>query len=220
MPELLHPAVYVEEVDTVVRTIDGVPTSTTSSTWGTRLVKTRIVRRSRLHPRRCFGFRLKWQGRDVAGIEAIGGLDCTTDVVEYREGGNPIVRHEPGRTKYSPLMLEWGLVDDPEFEQWLNSVRRLGADPPDAASLKGIRRDVRIELFDEAGRTVLAYDVFRCWPSALRMLPALDARTLTIPVRLIRLENDGWERDLAVPMPAPPVGERKHGSRRRRAARR
>lgn len=212
MPKPTYPGVYIEEIDTVTRTIDGVPTS--SAPWETRIVGTRVVH-ERLHRRR-FGIRLIWDGREVAGIEAVGGLDCTTDVVEYREGGDNLSPHKlPGRTKYSSITLEWGLVDDPAFEEWLNSVRRLSGSPADVATLHDIRRDVRIELFDEAGRTVLAYDVFRCWPSALRMLPALDARVGTMPVRLIRLENEGWERDTTVTAPPAPGGKRKRRARRR-----
>ncbi len=47
------------------------------------------VNAQRLDPYKNFKFRLKWDGKVVAGISKVSGLKRTTDVVKHREGGDP-----------------------------------------------------------------------------------------------------------------------------------
>ena len=68
-------------------------------------------------------------------------------------------------------------------------------------SLNEFRKDIVIELYNEAGQKVRAYNVYRCWPSEYGALPDLDAGANAVAIEHIKLENEGWERDLAVTDP-------------------
>ena len=157
------------------------------------------VNPQRFDPYKNFKFRVKWDGRYVAGISKVSALKRTTEVVKHRIGGDPSSsRKSPGRTEYDPITLERGLTHDVDFEQWANKVWNFGSGLGAEVSLKDFRKDIRIEVLDEAGRTTLAYTVFRCWVSEWQTIPDLDANANAIAIQHIKLENEGWERDVAV----------------------
>ncbi len=153
----------------------------------------------RFDPYKNFKFLVKWDGHTVAGVSKVTGLKRTTEVIKHRIGGDPSSsRKSPGRTEYEPLTLERGLTHDVDFEQWANKVWNYGSGLGAEVSLKDFRKDIRIELLDEAGRTTLAYTAFRCWVSEWQAVPDLDANANAIAIQHIKLENEGWERDYAV----------------------
>ncbi len=159
----------------------------------------------RFDPYKNFKFRVKWDGRYVAGVSKVSALKRTTEVVEHREGGDPSTsRKSPGRTKYDPLTLERGVTHDIDFEQWANKVWNFGAGGGSEVSLADFRKDIIIDLFNEAGQKVMSYNVFRCWVSEFQALPELDANANAMAIQTLKLENEGWERDLAVTEPAEP----------------
>lgn len=81
----------------------------------------------RFDPYKNFKFRVRWDGRHVAGINRVGALRRTTEVVTHREGGDPSTeRRSPGKTSFEPITLERGVTHDPEFERWANKVWNLG----------------------------------------------------------------------------------------------
>lgn len=163
------------------------------------------VNPERFDPYKNFKFRIKWDGRFVAGVSKIGGLKRTTEVVEHREGGDPSsVRRSPGQTSYDAITLERGVTHDPEFENWANKVWAFGTGLGAEVSLKDFRKDVIIELYNEAGQLVHAYRVFRCWVSEYQALPELDASANAVAIQTLKLENEGWERDTAVTEPSEP----------------
>lgn len=165
------------------------------------------VNPQRLDPYKNFKFRIKWDGKYVAGVSRISALRRTTEVVEHREGGDPSSSHKsPGRTKYEAITLERGVTHDPEFERWANKVWKFGSATGAEVSLKDFRKDVLIELFNEAGQLVKSFRIYRCWPSEFQALPDLSADDpSTVAIELLRLENEGWERDEAVREPAEPT---------------
>ena len=159
----------------------------------------------RFDPYKEFKFRVKWDGKYVAGISKVSALKRTTEVIDYREGGEPsATRKSPGLTKFEPITLERGVTHDPEFEQWANKVWQFGAGLGNEVSLKDFRKDIVIELYNEAGQLVIAYKVFRCWVSEYQALPDLDANTNSVAIQSITLQNEGWERDVSVQEPAEP----------------
>jgi phage tail-like protein len=146
---------------------------------------------SRFDPYKNFKFRVQWDGRVVAGVSHIGALKRSTDVLEHREGGEPSSSHKvPGLTKYAPIVLKRGVTSDHAFEQWANEVYKLNGTP----DLAHFRKDVVIELLDDAGNTLLRYAVHQCWVSEYDALPGLDADMDAIAFESITLENEGWER--------------------------
>ena len=160
------------------------------------------VNTQRFDPYKNFKFRVKWDGRFVAGVSKISGLKRTTEVIEHREGGDPSSpRKSPGRTTYEPITIERGVTHDLEFEQWANKVWNFGSGLGAEASLKDFRKDIIIELYNEAGQLAIAYKLYRCWVSAYQALPDLDANNSAVLIQQITVENEGWERDYAVVEP-------------------
>lgn len=161
------------------------------------------VNTSRFDPYKNFKFRVKWDGRYVAGISKVGALKRTTEVVEHREGGDPSSgRKSPGRTKYEAITLERGVTHDVAFEQWVNKVWNFQSN--NEVSLKDFRKDIIIDLFNEAGQKVISYKVYRCWVSEYQALSDLDANANAVVIQSIKLENEGWERDPDVTEPTEP----------------
>ena len=163
------------------------------------------VNPQRFDPYKNFKFRVKWDGRYVAGISKVSALKRTTEVVEHREGGDPSTsRKSPGRTKYDAITLERGVTHDTEFEAWANKVWNFGSGLGAEVSLKDFRKDVIIDVYNEAGQLVLSYKVYRAWVSEFQALPDLDANANAVAIQHIKLENEGFERDVEVPEPAEP----------------
>jgi phage tail-like protein len=157
----------------------------------------------RFDPYKNFKFRVKWDGRYVAGVSKVSALKRTTEVVEHRAGGDPSSAHRsPGRTKYEAITLERGVTHDVDFEQWANKVWRLGNQLGQEMSLKDFRKDIVLELYNEAGQLVIAYKIYRCWVSEYQALPDLDANANAVAIAHLKLENEGWERDIEVAEPA------------------
>ena len=164
------------------------------------------VNPQRLDPYKNFKFRVKWDGRYVAGISKISALRRTTQLVDYREGGGPSSDHRsPGETAYAPIVLERGRTQDEEFEQWANKVWNLGAVLGMEVSLKDFRKDIYIELYNEAGQLVMAFKVYRCWPSEYVALSDLNSNgEAFVAIESLTLQNEGWERDTSVTEPQEP----------------
>ena len=163
------------------------------------------VNTQRFDPYKNFKFRVKWDGRYVAGISKVGALKRSTEVVEHREGGDPSTsRKSPGRTKYEAITLERGVTHDKAFEQWANKVWNFGAGLGSEVSLKDFRKDIIIELYNEAGQLVLAYKVYRCWVSEFQYQADCDANANAVLIQTLKLENEGIERDEEAPEPMEP----------------
>jgi len=162
----------------------------------------------RLDPYKNFKFRVKWDGRYVAGVSKVGSLKRTTEVVKHRDGGDPSTsRKSPGRTEYEAITLERGVTHDVEFERWANKVWNLGNGLGSEVSLKDFRKDVIIEMYNEAGQLAISYKVYRCWVSDYQPLPDLDANANAVAIQHIKLENEGWERDYEAKEPTEPTFE-------------
>jgi len=161
------------------------------------------VNAQRFDPYKNFKFRVKWDNRYVAGASKLSALKRTTEVVKHREGGDPSSsRKSPGRTEFEALTLERGVTHDKEFEQWSNKVWNYGAGLGKEVSLKDFRKDLIIEIYNEAGQLAISYKVFRCWVSEFQATSDLDANANAVLIQHLKLENEGWERDNEVAEPA------------------
>ncbi len=163
------------------------------------------VNPQRFDPYKNFKFRVRWDGRYVAGVSKVSALRRTTELVEHREGGDPsTTRKSPGRTRYEAVTLERGVTHDTEFERWANKVWNLGAGLGLEVSLEDFRKDIIIEVYNEAGQLALAYKVYRCWVSEYQAIADLDANANAVLIQTIKLENEGFERDYEVAEPDEP----------------
>ena len=160
---------------------------------------------NRFDPYKNFKFRLKWDGRYVAGISKVSALIRHTEVVEQRTGGDPSTsRKSPGRTNYEPVTLERGVTHDTAFEDWADKTYKYGAGAGSEVALASLRKDVRLEFLNEAGQLAIAYNLYRCWPSEYQALPELDANASGVALQHMVLQCEGWARDKAIPEPVEP----------------
>ena len=158
------------------------------------------VNPQRYDPYRNFKFRIKVDNNYVAGLSKCSALKKSTEMVEWREGGDPSTTHKlPGKTKYDAITLTAGVSHDTTFEDWANLVNNFQGDA--SMSLKNFRKNITIDVFNEADQKVLSYHVYRCWVSEFETLPELDANANAVMIQTIKLENEGWERDRAVAEP-------------------
>lgn len=160
-----------------------------------RLRRTKLARvganSERFDPYTEFKIRVPWDGRHVAGASKMSALNRATEVLEGREEDDPSVVGRPaGQTKCEAVSLERGLTHDPEFLHWASK----GCSTSSERSLRDARKDVIIEIFNEAGQLALAYKLFRCWVSEFQGLPELQACDNGVAVETLTMENDGWER--------------------------
>jgi phage tail-like protein len=164
------------------------------------------VNAGRFDPYKDFKFRVKWDGRHVPGVSYVSPLRRITEVVTHRDGGElSTSRRSPGRTMFEPIALARGVTHDTAFEDWARKVSNplggIGAE----VSLADFRKDIAIELYNEAGQLVKAYRVFRCWPSEYQALPELDANGNDVALEVLVLQHEGWERDRDVAEPTEPT---------------
>ncbi|MGH9893573.1 MAG: phage tail protein [bacterium] len=161
-----------------------------------------FTKNTRIDPYKNFKFLLFFEGRQdpVAGISKVSALKRMTEVVEHREGGDESTpRKAPGRTKFEAITLERGVTHDPDFEEWANLVYSTDGDA--AVSLAGYKRNLLLKVNNLQGVPVKAYRIFRCWVSEYTALPELDANANAVMIESTKVENEGWERDLAVVEP-------------------
>lgn len=168
----------------------------------------------RYDPYRDFRFRLKWDNNYVAGVSKCSALVRTPQVISHRAGGDPTTpRRMPGQSEYAAITLERGVTYDVAFEQWANKIwdyenttrddQQGGTDHQDV-SLKDFRKDIILEVYNEAGQKVIAYTIYRCWPSEFTALPEMDGLGNAVAIQSLKLENEGWERDSSVTEPTEP----------------
>lgn len=165
-----------------------------------------VANAQRFDPYKNFKYRLKWDGRYVAGISKCSSLKRTTEVVKHREGGDPSTsRKSPGRSEFEAITLERGVTHDTDFEAWAAKVWQIGVGLGSEVSLADFRKDVYLEFYNEAGQKVIAYKIYRAWVSEYQAMPDLDANANAVAIQHIKLENEGWERDISVTEPTEPT---------------
>ena len=153
-----------------------------------------IVNAHRLDPYKNYKFRIIWDGRPVLGVSKVGALKRTTQVVNYRSGGENSTDHKsPGRTTYDGLTMERGITHDPEFEKWANLVHPYSGDT--AMDLVNYKKELTLEVMNEKGHVAKRYFLHNCWVSEFTALPDLDANANAVAIENIKIELEGWERD-------------------------
>lgn len=163
------------------------------------------VNPNRLDPYKAFKFRVKWDGAYVAAVSWVSELRRVTAVIEERSGADPsAVRLAPGVTRYEPLVLRRGLTQDRAFRDWADLAWKFGAGLGSEVALGEFRKEITLELYNEAGQLVIAYRIHRAWVSQYQALPALDAQAGAVAIESITLEYEGFERDDSVVEPREP----------------
>lgn len=157
-----------------------------------------VVNTNRFDPYKSYMFRVRWDGQYVAGLSKMSALRRTTEPVTHRVGGDPShQRKSPGTSTFEAVTFERGVTHDPAFQDWANLVHSL--DNP--ISLANFRKDVIVDVFNEANQLALSYQLFRCWVSEYQALPEMDANTNAIAIETIKVEIEGFARDTDVTEP-------------------
>jgi len=158
---------------------------------------------ARINPYPNFKFRVKIDGKYVAGVSKVSLFARKTEVIKHRDGGYMSTSLKaPGRTEYDPITLERGVTHDMDFHDWANKVWNYGQKLGNEVSLKDFRKPaITIELLNEAGQLAMAYNVFRCWVSEYQAQADLDANANVVLIQHIKIENEGWEIDPSVTEP-------------------
>jgi phage tail-like protein len=159
---------------------------------------------NRFDPYRSFRFKVKWDNLYVAGLSKMGGLKRSTEMVEFREAGENITsRKLPGKTNYTAVTLEAGVTYDTTFEDWANLVNDFASHS--ILDLGEFRKNITVDIFNEAGVKAMSYNLFRCWVSEYQALPDLDASANAVAITTIKLEYEWFERDTSVTEPEGPA---------------
>src|SRR5271168_5610513 len=111
------------------------------------------VNADRRDPYKSYRFRVFFGGTGdaVAAVSKITALKRSSDVIDYKEGGNAIILKGLGRTKYEPITLERGVTQDNDFLNWANYTQVLDSGHPNT-SLANMRKQVRLQLLNEEGQ--------------------------------------------------------------------
>jgi phage tail-like protein len=159
-----------------------------------------VVNATRVDPYKNFKFRVLWDGKVVLGVSKVSTLKRTTEVVKHRSGGENSYDHKsPGRSSYEAVTMERGITHDVEFEKWANAVQSYAGDT--AMDLAGYKKDLTLEVLNEKSQVALRYFLYRCWVSEFVTLPDLDANANAVALEHIKIELEGWVRDVDTPEP-------------------
>jgi phage tail-like protein len=140
---------------------------------------------ARVDPYRNFNFLVELEGIAVASFTDCSGLGATTEVIDFREGGdNTTVRKLPGKTSYADITLKWGLTNTRVLWDWRYQI------------IEGnvVRKNGSIVVFDLTNHVeVVRWNFFNAWPTKWEG-PAFNAKGTEIAIETLVLANEGITR--------------------------
>ena len=141
----------------------------------------------RQDPYRNFRFRIEIDGITQAGFHECHFGDTTSEVIEYREGGDPpAVRKESGPVHFGNIVLKRGITDSMELYTWRKQVEDTGA--------QGARKNMSIILIDEAGNDRARWDFKNAWPARYGLWNDFDAKGHGVLYEVIEVAHEGFRR--------------------------
>jgi len=138
---------------------------------------------SRNDPFAAFNFLVEIDGVTVAGFSECTGLSTESDVIEYREGKEPItVRKLPGLDKYTNIVLKRGYTASKDLWNW----RKQTIDG------KTQRHSGSIVLQDETKKEALRWNFREGWPKKWDG-PAFNAKTNEVAIEVLEIAHEGLQ---------------------------
>jgi phage tail-like protein len=135
---------------------------------------------------RAFQFMVEIDGISQARFQEVGGLDATTDVIEYREGGDMLgVRKLPGQTKHSNLSLKRGYTDDTQLWKWYEDVM--------TGRTENIRKNISVVQLDMAGQEKIRWNLFQAFPVKYTA-PSFNAKGNDLSIETLEIAYERIER--------------------------
>lgn len=141
--------------------------------------------RRAIDPYASFNFRLEINGIVKAGFSEVTGLNAESNVIEYREGVDPIyARKLPGLIKFGNVTLKRGVTQDPEMFNFFKNV--VDGD---------IQRDdsMSIVLLDEKRQEAARWNLRNAWPSKW-IGPDMKANANEIAIEALEIAHEGVQR--------------------------
>jgi phage tail-like protein len=138
----------------------------------------------RVDPYKNFNFRVEIDNVSIAGFSECTGLTSELSVVEYREGGDNIVRKLPGQKKFGNITLKRGITDSRELYEWHLNILNGTVD----------RRNGSIILMDDARNDKVRWNFFDAFPQKYEG-PALNAKGNDVAIETLTLCCERLERD-------------------------
>ena len=131
-----------------------------------------------------YNFLVEIDGIERAAFHECSGFDSTIDIVEHREGGeNTVLRKLPGLTKYSNIVLKWGITNDMMLYDWHR--RAIQGDVE--------RKTGSIILLDRKREEKVRWNFTRAWPSKYDG-PDFNAEGNDVAIETLELAHEGVER--------------------------
>ena len=140
---------------------------------------------ARVDPYVSFNFLVELDGIIQASFRECGGLEATTEVIDFRQGGdNTTVYKLPGKTTFGDITLKWGLTDSTELWTWRRQV----------IDGQVQRKNGSIVVYDLANRTeVVRWNFVNAWPTKWEG-PAFNAQGNDVAVESLVLAHEGISR--------------------------
>ena len=130
-----------------------------------------------------FNFKVEVEGVTTGAFRNVEGLDSETEIVEYQDGDDLILRKRPGRTKYSNVTLKRGYINNTELWEWRKAV----------IEGKVQRKSGSIILCADDGGEIMRYNFFEGWPTKWKGF-TLDGKGTDVNVEELELAVEKLER--------------------------
>ena len=131
-----------------------------------------------------FNFKLEIEGITVAGFSEVTGLNQESNVIDYREGQEPITpRKLPGLNKFGNITLKRGISPDLSVYNWRKAVADGDIE----------RRNASVVLHNEKHEEVVRWNLVNAWPSKY-VGPDLKANANDVAIESVELTHEGVER--------------------------
>ena len=120
----------------------------------------------------------------IGGFKSMSGMDSNTEVIEFKQGNDLVVRKKPGRTTYSNIVLERGFTATDDLWLWRKNIEDGVID----------RRSGTITVLDQDGSTIVAqYNFYEAWPCKW-YVPELDSDQSGMAIEKIEIAVEKCER--------------------------
>jgi phage tail-like protein len=138
------------------------------------------------------------------GFMSVSGLNITTEVIPYREGGmNTTTQKMPGQSDFAPITLSKGLaVGDKQMMDWMRKLFTVMMGTGTGAPGEEFRCTMDIKVLDHPVTDRLAlpvkacFRVYNAWPTAVAFSD-LDAGANAIIVQQMTLAHEGFDVKVA-----------------------
>ncbi len=120
----------------------------------------------------------------VGGFKSVSGMDSETEIIEFKQGNDLVVRKKPGRTTYNNIVLERGFTATDDLFQWRKNIEDGKID----------RRAGSVIILDQDGQSEVArYNFYEGWPCKWNV-PEMDSDSSSMAIEKIEIAIEKVER--------------------------